>query len=74
MSNQRDLENKYEHVLSRKEGLQGPGQIVADQKLQVEKEVASTLGDLRNSTNMFSRGLKQNPLTVDNLAKVQTDR
>ena len=74
VSNQHDLENKYENVLSKKEGLQGPGTSMADQRLQADKEAKSTLGDLRQSTNMFARGLKQSPLTADNLEKVQADR
>ena len=42
---------------------------------QASRTKAQQLGkELTNSTNVMSRSLKQNPLTMDNLAKVQQDR
>jgi len=50
-------------------------QTVADQKGEeaaVKKQEAA--GQLRNSTHVFARSMKQSPLTPDNLEKVQSDR
>ena len=61
MSNQRSLENQYEAVMSQEQGMKSGRK--------------SALGkDLRNSTHTVARSLKQNPLTPDNLDKVQADR
>ena len=44
------------------------------QRQQATKKVDATAKDLKNSTHVFSRSLKQSPLTPDNLEKVQSDR
>jgi len=61
---QRSLESKYEDVISQKQ--KGKGKAPAD--------LSNISGDLRNSTHTLARSLKQNPLTPDNLEKVQSDR
>lgn len=67
------LESKYQSVLGKKMELmrttKNPEKLLA-----AEKEVLSTGGDLKNSTHVFGRTLRQNPLTGDNIAKIQEDR
>lgn len=42
---------------------------------QAQRSKAQTVGkQLANSTNVMGKSLKQNPLTSDNLSKVQEDR
>jgi hypothetical protein len=41
---------------------------------EVEKEVIESGHDLKNSTHVFGRSLRQNPLTGDNVSKIQSDR
>lgn len=58
---QRQLEDQFEGV--------------ADQKGEdATAKKAEVAGQLRNSTHVFARSMKQSPLTPDNLDKVQTDR
>ena len=73
MDRQVQLEKKYQSVLSKKMELIGTTKN-PDKLLDVEKEVLSTGGDLKNSTHVFGRTLRQNPLTSDNLGKIQEDR
>lgn len=67
------LETKYQSVLGKKMEMMGstknPAKLAA-----VEQEVLSTGGDLKNSTHVFGRTLRQNPLTQDNTHKIQEDR
>ncbi|GFS27685.1 IQ domain-containing protein G [Elysia marginata] len=67
------LEKKYQSVLAKKVELIGTTKN-PDKLLDVEKEVLSTGGELKNSTHIFGRTLRQNPLTSDNLLKIQEDR
>merc|ERR1712154_499532 len=67
------LETKYQSVLSRKMEMIGTTKN-PDKLSAVEQEVLSTGGDLKNSTHVFGRTLRQNPLTSDNLVKIQEDR
>jgi len=69
---QLNLENKYEDVLTQKQGMKGAGQ--SARQPDVQANIANVSGDLRNSTHTVARGLKQNPLTPDNLDKIQIDR
>ncbi|XP_005104711.1 dynein regulatory complex protein 9 [Aplysia californica] len=67
------LESKYQSVLSKK--MEMIGSTKNPEKLQdVEQELLSAGGDLKNSTHVFGRTLRQNPLTQDNLVKIQEDR
>ncbi|ESO88598.1 hypothetical protein LOTGIDRAFT_125731 [Lottia gigantea] len=70
---QRQLESRYQSVLARKldvkQFTQNP-----DKLAQIEKDVLHTGRDLKNSTHVFGRTLRQNPLTQDNIAKIQQDR
>ena len=45
-----------------------------DKRAAASKEVSAMGRDLKNSTHVLSRSLKQSPLTQDNLDKVQHDR
>lgn len=70
---QMQLETKYQSVLSKK--MEMIGTTKNPEKLSaVEQEVLSTGADLKNSTHVFGRTLRQNPLTSDNLVKTQEDR
>ena len=61
---QRNLESKYEDVLTQKQKGKSKG----------AGDLSNVSGELRNSTHTLARSLKQNPLTPDNLEKVQADR
>merc|ERR1719367_587551 len=67
------LETKYQSVLSKKMELVGSTKN-PDRLKEAEQDVLSTGGDLKNSTHVFGRTLRQNPLTPDNMVKIQEDR
>ncbi|KAL3848011.1 hypothetical protein ACJMK2_018896 [Sinanodonta woodiana] len=70
---QKELENRYQSVLFHKlEMLQSTKNI--SKLTDVEKEVLQAGRDLKNSTHVFTRSLRQNPLAGDNIAKIQDDR
>ena len=71
---QRELEDRFENVMSKKNDLRGPGRAMAEQRANMQREGLAAAGDLKNSTHVFARSLKQSPLTPDNLEKVQADR
>lgn len=71
---QRKLEDRFENVLAQKNDLQGQGRVIAEQRASLQKEGVAAAADLKNSTHVFARSLKQSPLTPDNLEKVQADR
>ncbi|CAG5123707.1 unnamed protein product, partial [Candidula unifasciata] len=73
VNHQLELENKYQSVLFKKMELIGKTKN-HEKLLAAEKEVLSAGGDLKNSTQVFHRSLRQSPLTADNLIKVQKDR
>ena len=73
VESQRELENKYQSILAKKLDLKhstkNQGKLT-----EVEKEVLESGEDLKNSTHVFKRTVRQNPLTGDNMAKIQGDR
>ena len=74
VSGQRNLEERYVDVMSKKAELRGPGRAMAEQRANIQRTASAAGADLRNSTHVFARSLKQSPLTPDNLEKVQADR
>lgn len=74
VAGQKNLEDRFENVLNKKNDLQGHGRAAAEERAALQKEGLAAAGDLRNSTHVFARSLKQSPLTPDNLEKVQADR
>ena len=70
---QKDLEHKYQSILAKKLDLKHKTKNI-DRLTEVEREVLETGGDLKNSTHVFSRSVRQNPLTGDNMSKIQQDR
>ncbi|BFZ00910.1 hypothetical protein BsWGS_03949 [Bradybaena similaris] len=73
VGHQLELEKRYQTVLIKKMELLSKTKN-QEKLLAVEKEVLSAGGDLKNSTQVFHRSLRQSPLTADNLIKVQKDR
>lgn len=73
MDSQRDLETRYQSILAKKLDLKHTTANV-NRLTEMEKEVLETGGDLKNSTHVFTRSVRQNPLTGDNTAKIQDDR
>merc|ERR1712141_612503 len=71
---QLSLESRYEEVLSKKTALKGTGKSITEQRTEMTSDLKNISADLKNSTHTLARGLKQNPLTPDNLEKVQQDR
>lgn len=75
VDNQRGLESRYEQTLDRKQQIgQGKTRSILDKKQEAQKDTQAIGGELRNNLHVFSRSLKQSPLTPDNLEKVQADR
>ncbi|XP_070173058.1 dynein regulatory complex protein 9-like [Littorina saxatilis] len=70
---QQQLENKFQSALETKAALNSKTKNSA--KLRAASEGVNTIGgDLKNSTHVFGRSLRQNPLTTDNIQKIQDDR
>ena len=78
VDSQRQLENKFGSVMDKKGALDVSGAAATktgqERQGEVRKEAQQAGGQLRNSTHVFARSLKQSPLTPDNLEKVQADR
>ena len=70
---QKDLEHKYQSILAKKLDLKHKTKNV-EKLTEVERDVLEAGGDLKNSSHVFSRSVRQNPLTGDNMAKIQQDR
>lgn len=73
MDSQRDLESRYQSILAKKLDIKHSTRN-AEKLTEMEKEVLETGGDLKNSTHVFTRSVRQNPLTGDNTVKIQDDR
>ena len=69
---QKKLEGAYENVMTERAAGQGHAGSATRAANRTAAHTASR--DLSNSTNVMTRNLKQNPLTMDNLSKVQEDR
>jgi len=73
LESQQDLETRYQSVLAKKidlkHGTRNTGKLT-----EMEQEVAQLGGDLKNSTHVFTRSVRQNPLSGDNMSKIQDDR
>lgn len=69
---QKKLEADYEEIMTdRSTGFTAAGAATK----QANRTKAQQAGkDITNSTNVMTRNLKQNPLTSDNLSKIQEDR
>ena len=79
VENQNRLEGRYEQMVSQKAGMRagGPGAggyALSERRAEAHRDAQTLAGELRNATHVFGRGLKQSPLTSDNLEKVQQDR
>ena len=73
VAGQKDLEQRYQTILAKR--LEMRQNTKNEMKLtEIEKEVVESGHDLKNSTHVFGRSLRQNPLTGDNIAKIQADR
>ncbi|KAH3805977.1 dynein regulatory complex protein 9-like [Dreissena polymorpha] len=73
LSGQRDLETRYQSILAKKIDLKHSTQNTG-KLTDMEKEVLEMGKDLKNSTHVFARSVRQNPLTGDNMVKIQDDR
>ena len=69
VNEQKKLEGTYEKLMADRTAAQGPASKLAN---QARAQQAGR--DLTNSTYVMNRNMKQNPLTMDNLSKVQEDR
>ena len=73
VAGQKDLEQRYQTILAKR--LQLRQNTKNEMKLtEIEREVVESGQDLKNSTHVFGRSLRQNPLTGDNITKIQADR
>ena len=60
--------------MEKKQKLQGNARSTMDKHAEALREAQNIGKEIRNSTHIFARTVKQNPLTSDNLQKVQADR
>ena len=70
---QQKLESKFQAALENKTELQAKTKN-SSKLLAAEQGLHSIGGDLKNSTHVFGRSLRQNPLSGDNIQKIQEDR
>ncbi|KAK7480454.1 hypothetical protein BaRGS_00028271, partial [Batillaria attramentaria] len=73
VNNQQNLENQFQTALTNKAEVHAKTRN-SGKKRAAEQSVGAVGGDLRNSTYIFGRTLRQNPLTSDNMHKIQEDR
>lgn len=74
VDSQKQLESRFDEVMDKKQDLQGNARSTMDKRAEAHREAQNIGKDIRNSTHVFARTVKQNPLTSDNLQKVQADR
>ena len=73
LDDQRGLESRYQTILAKKFDLRRNTRNL-ERLTAMEQEVVEAGADLKNSTHVFSRSVRQNPLTGDNMKKIQDDR
>jgi len=75
IDSQKQLESKYEGLISKRTELRAGGRKGDANRLKAtDDEISSVVGGIRHATQTFAKSLKQSPLTSDNLAKMQSDR
>ena len=74
VDNQKQLESKFETIVDTKHQLQGKTRSAIEKQDVIKRDIHQIGSDLKNSTHVFARSVKQSPLTTDNLEKVQADR
>ncbi|EDO39999.1 predicted protein [Nematostella vectensis] len=74
LQDQRDLESRYESLLSQREDIKMRFTNNSSKVMESDAMVTSTARTLRDGAQALNRSFKQNPLTSDNLAKIQSDR
>ncbi|XP_068686164.1 dynein regulatory complex protein 9-like isoform X2 [Montipora foliosa] len=67
LQDQKFLESRYESLMLHKDDPNSNSK-------NHDTELQSTMKSLRESTNALNRSFRQNPLTSDNLSKIQVDR
>lgn len=74
MVQQKELEGRYQNALERKKMMHSS---LSDKPLKrddADQDYNTATIDLRGRMNVLGRGLQQNPLTKENVKKMQTDR
>ncbi|XP_075427058.1 dynein regulatory complex protein 9 [Ascaphus truei] len=74
LKTQRQLEGKFEELMGMRSEAQLTSLNRSSKLLDLDKEVKDTSGNLKLTTQQFTLAARQNPLTSDNLRKVQADR
>ena len=75
VDSQRALESQFQKVSQKQGEISGMSSVgKKDKQANAQRQAAAAAAELRNSTHVFARSLQQNPLTADNLQKVQSDR
>ncbi|KAK3744771.1 hypothetical protein QZH41_013308, partial [Actinostola sp. cb2023] len=74
LQGQKDLELRYESLLSQREEIKGQQNNNQSKVLESDARVTSAARSLRDGTQALNMSFKQNPLTCDNLMKIQDDR
>lgn len=74
MVQQKELEGRYQNALERKKMMHSS---LSDKPLKrddADQDYNTATIDLRGRMNVLGRGLQQNPLTKENVKKMQSDR
>lgn len=73
VQDQMSLETNFDTAVTKRKDLRTT-KGTTSQLTGAEKDIASAGDDLKANLQMFARGMKQSPLTQDNLTKIQIDR
>ncbi|XP_069753267.1 dynein regulatory complex protein 9 isoform X2 [Narcine bancroftii] len=74
LKGQKQAESKYQELMTSRSEDKETRRSWADQFPELGQQIQEVVADLKRSSQLFNTSLKQNPLSVNNLAKVQTDR
>jgi hypothetical protein len=74
VDSQKALEDRYEQAMERKQHVVGNTKSALERKAKFQKQGQTAGAELKSNMHVFSRSLKQSPLSTDNLEKVQADR
>ncbi|XP_002738856.1 dynein regulatory complex protein 9-like [Saccoglossus kowalevskii] len=74
IDSQKQLGNRYETLIGKRKELRGGSKANIDKLQENVTEIEGVVAGIRSTTQNFTKGLKQSPLTADNLQKTQADR
>ncbi|ELT90548.1 hypothetical protein CAPTEDRAFT_92017, partial [Capitella teleta] len=70
----KDAEERFEQTMKQKQQVTGNTKSAVERRGDLQSQGRKVGSELKNNMHIFSRSLKQSPLTTDNMEKVQADR